>query len=1314
MKNKKGSAKPLVLTIGAAVLAGLGYLTYINIAPQNNVSITNVNTSNLNLGKVDMNTTDSIAAALYTAVLTENFSDVPAFVDKLRELEFIKENGGNTSLQMNAEQQRKPVDIKKYLSNSALEVLEERIAYMTSRLTANQYIDTYKFYLESLIHVFSFYQPTPKTIATLGHSIEAYNEFLTHENYTLSDIRSLYGSTDTLRLCRYIIGTNNFTRIAAHELSFYMNEEIQRFIKQIPINITSENSYYVNSDFANITPASIDELNAMNHIFPSLITYLTKIENVKKDDIARDIQVIEKQFKNRITKAINFTDAAKVFYECQATTSEPFSNKAVSQEGMFQKVNTIDNINLNTTLVNFESSIQGCANISNAYVLFPDLKDFKQLVKNADKLSEEDKKLVDNDLKIIEALTLGKISKNTLNLIGTDISAIEQNVVTIPEPGRFIGKNNSGILYNLNLKSLNVLRKNNNIQNLIQNFTDSTKLTAKRDLAIYKLNVIADISVLENHLNKIDFKSLISNPNEYLAQRDQELAKINLEFQNSKYAKTNFNEYENVIASNYGSDDRYSEDYNITSENVITEDSTVIVSEEVTVAEEESVVVAENTTISSDTTTEIVVAEEKTPETVVVEEKPTIEVAKETPKVEEKVVEIAKVEEKTVEIAKVEETPVEETKTVEFMSLKELSKTSLDNVKKQVSANNPDAMFEYGYRLVKGVKGTKRNQANGVEMLKKAVGLEQPQAAYMLANIYKNSKDRNSKKEEIKKLTKFAADKGISEAMVDVGLEYLAENKHDKAAEIFIKVSQLDNNRAQYQLALLMLEGKHIKANPEKAFNLLSAAKKYPPAAYELAKVYESELLPAIKDQRLANDNYIYAARKGYQKAYKKAGLALLDSKATTNEAIKLLTSLPESELDADVNHKLLDYYIKTKNNKEVAKILMNASDELKNAHPVEVADMYFYGSGVPKDYKKAEELYREAAKNNIANAYCRIGDMYYMGLGKSVDLRAAIANYTKGADRGSSYCSKQAAIIKVTEPKYRQLSEAFSLFSSLSDEELDNKSITILSLMYIYGQGTNKDVNIGLKLLNKVNSKPASYIKTIITSDMNNMKKNACTEENFAGNIGIKSSNNDYLAAASLGNLFFFKQLKDNNTQFINYENIINASKKVCGENFVPTVLHDAKPKFAKPTNEKSNKEEDIYRIGMHYFAEKNYVKAFEFIDLAAQMKHAKAANNLGIFYLFGIGTKINYKEAYSMLSTASAFGDNLGGFNLAAMRKHGFGGKPDHNKAADLLSVLSFKKHNKTNKYLGFSYTFGINNTQNDQNAFDSMIKLVIDNNN
>ena len=112
--------------------------------------------------------------------------------------------------------------------------------------------------------------------------------------------------------------------------------------------------------------------------------------------------------------------------------------------------------------------------------------------------------------------------------------------------------------------------------------------------------------------------------------------------------------------------------------------------------------------------------------------------------------------------------------------------------------------------------------------------------------------------------------------------------------------------------------------------------------------------------------------------------------------------------------------------------------------------------------------------------------------------------------------------------------------------------------------------------------------------------------------------------------------------------------------------------------------------------------------------MKHAKAANNLGIFYLFGIGTKINYKEAYSMLSTASAFGDNLGGFNLAAMRKHGFGGKPDHNKAADLLSILSFKKHNKTNKYLGFSYTFGINNTQNDQNAFDSMIKLVIDNNN
>lgn len=1302
MMNKKGSANPLVLTIGAAILAGLGYLTYTNIAPQNNVSITTVNTSNLNLSKVDMNTTDSIAAALYTAVLTENFSDVPAFVDKLRELEFIKEHNGDTSVQMTAEEQRKPVDIKKFLSKSALENLEEKIAYMTSRLTANQYLDTYKFYLESLIHIFSFYQPTPKTFASLGHSIEAYKDFITHENYTLSDIRSLYGPTDTLRLCRYIIGTKNFSRIASHELSFYMNDEIQRFIKQIPIDITTDNTYYVNSDFANISPASIDELNAMNHILPSLITYLTKIENVKSDDIARDIQKIEKKFKQRINKGIQFIDAAKVFYECQATTSEPFFNETESQEQVFEKVNTIDNINLNTTLVAFDSPFQGCADISNAYVLFPDAKDFKQLIMNAGQLSAEEQKIVNNDLKVIDDLSSGKISKSILNLIGTDVFAIEQNFAATPEPGRFIGKNDSGKLYSLNLKSLKILSKYNNIHNLTKTFSESAKLTAKRELAVYKLNIIADISVLENHLNRINFKKLIKKPNDYLARRDQELAKLNLEFQNSKYAKDEFKEYQNMFALSYISNEEESNDNNITDENIVTEDSSLNVSNELTVAEKSSEASQDTAAIDA-TTTEVAVANEKTTEVeTVVEENLSTELAKEEPKVEEKIV----------DTAKVEETLIEESKAVEFMSLIELSKASLDDVITQINANNPNAMFEYGYRLIKGTKGTKRNRANGIEMLKKAVDSEQPQASYMLANIYKNSKNSYSKKEEIKKLINFAADKGVSDAMVDVGLDYLASNKHDKAMEILVKASHLDNKRAQYQLALLLLEGKHTKANPEKAFNFLSAAKKYPPAAYELAKMYESELLGAHKDQRLANDNYIYAARKGYQKAYKKAGLALLDSKATTNEAIKLLTSLPTSELDVKVTHILLDYYIKTKNNQEVARLIMNASDEVKKAYPVEVADIYFYGSGVPKDYIKAEELYREAMKNNVANAFCRIGDMYYMGLGKNIDLRAAISNYTKGADRGASYCSKQAAIIKVTEPRFRQLSEAFYLFSSLSDEELDDKSITILSLMYIYGQGTNKDVNMGLKLLNKVNSKPASYIKTIVTSDMNNMKKNACTEENFAGNIGIKSGNNEYLAVASLGNLFFFKQLKDNNSSFIIYENIINASKKVCGEDFVPSVLHDAKPRFDKPVNEDTNDVEDIYRIGMHYFAEKNYDKSFKFIKLAAQMKHSKATNNLGIFYLFGIGTKINYKEAQSMLSMANALGDSLSSFNLAAMRKHGFGGKPDHNKATDLLSILSFKKHNKTNQYLGFSYTFGVNNTQNDQNAFDSMVKLVIDN--
>lgn len=43
---------------------------------------------------------------------------------------------------------------------------------------------------------------------------------------------------------------------------------------------------------------------------------------------------------------------------------------------------------------------------------------------------------------------------------------------------------------------------------------------------------------------------------------------------------------------------------------------------------------------------------------------------------------------------------------------------------------------------------------------------------------------------------------------------------------------------------------------------------------------------------------------------------------------------------------------------------------------------MYYFGYGVPQDYKKAFEWYTKAAEQGNAKAQYRLGDMYYFGYG--------------------------------------------------------------------------------------------------------------------------------------------------------------------------------------------------------------------------------------------------------------------------------------------------------------------------------------------
>ena len=149
-RNNKGFSKPAILTLSALVIAGLGFGAYSFLGNQN--TLDGIDTESLDeetmqmLKEIDLNSKESIAAALYQAVLTENFSGVKPLVDRYRVLEY-NEHNPDPDFPMTEEEKIAPINISENLSNAAIEKIEDKIRYIDERLTSKQHQDTYRFYL---------------------------------------------------------------------------------------------------------------------------------------------------------------------------------------------------------------------------------------------------------------------------------------------------------------------------------------------------------------------------------------------------------------------------------------------------------------------------------------------------------------------------------------------------------------------------------------------------------------------------------------------------------------------------------------------------------------------------------------------------------------------------------------------------------------------------------------------------------------------------------------------------------------------------------------------------------------------------------------------------------------------------------------------------------------------------------------------------------------------------------------------------------------------------------------------------------------
>lgn len=107
-----------------------------------------------------------------------------------------------------------------------------------------------------------------------------------------------------------------------------------------------------------------------------------------------------------------------------------------------------------------------------------------------------------------------------------------------------------------------------------------------------------------------------------------------------------------------------------------------------------------------------------------------------------------------------------------------------------------------------------------------------------------------------------------------------------------------------------------------------------------------------------------------------------------------------------------------------------------------------------------------------------------------------------------------------------------------------------------------------------------------------------------------------------------------------------------------------------------------NCYRKGKG--VEQNYKKAFEWYEKSALQGEPLSQNHLGCFYLSGIGVKKNHKKAFELFEKSALQGEPNSQNNLALCYLNGIGVKKNREKAVEWFQKAADQGHSEAKKSL------------------------------
>jgi TPR repeat protein len=597
---------------------------------------------------------------------------------------------------------------------------------------------------------------------------------------------------------------------------------------------------------------------------------------------------------------------------------------------------------------------------------------------------------------------------------------------------------------------------------------------------------------------------------------------------------------------------------------------------------------------------------------------------------------------------------------------------------------------------------------------------------------------QNTKEDKMVMLEK-ATEKGYALLQYDIGLVYYNNKDDSKAFKWLSAAADIGITDAYYRLGTLYEEGRGIDQDYNMAVKMYEKAveKEHQDACYRLGQLYQYGKGFAV-DYLKAYSLYKKAADMGHGKSQSILDITMQSNRNTIENSFSLSPQEYQDSLlmckhvaehgDTEVQFKVgfaYEHIVLEPNYVEAHKLYLSAAKSSHREAIYHLGLLYKKGLGISLDYARSNQLYEQASQLGSADALYQLGSTYRYGKGVDIDTEKAIEYYTLSAQLG--------------RPEYQcQLGRLYE------DSELVQKNLLIALKWYTKAYLEGYDC-IGPKLYDLYKDVP--YEQFFIKRLFRNLSIASCAYFRLNDNYIKKEYfdlNNRLGVLCALGYgtrkdlimawSYFTKKYSDRGYSFA-VTNLLSLSPDSRDQTYM-LKLFEQDQGFMKQldaeylydwgmlflggivqTKKGYNPIDDEKNASRHIIVEKDYLKAFKYLEMAANLNHSEALFQLGMMYHCGYGIDQDTEKGEECFVDAANIDVRLAARTVLLYHTHttiqnftlAFEWYKRIEKRMKELEV--FFRRGNGNKLLksglGLLYEYGDGVEQNYQKAFDCYTK-------